>query len=296
MKLASKIIKNSSLMTDSRPKIIFFGNGPLANFSLKILSFHFDIIFHAKTKADLITVKSLKLAQPEAFGILASFGALIKPDLLEIFAPTSIINLHPSNLPAYRGPSPIETAILNGDQTFSISIMQLAKEVDAGPIYYQTTLKSSDFSQPLPEKSEIYQKLAETGANWLAQNLNHLPQPTPQNHQNATFTRKFTSTDSPLLPAEKTAQTLLNQIRAFQNFPKSRYQFFGTDCIILKAHLATPAEIAQISSQNPKNHILHNRKLLALFCAENSYLVIDQLQPAGKKPMSAPAFLNGYAK
>lgn len=284
------------MTNNSRPKIIFFGNGPLANITLNTLSPHFDIIFHAKTKADLTSVKKLKLAHPEAFGILASFGALIKPDLLEIFEPTGIINLHPSNLPTYRGPSPIETAILNGDQNFSVSIMKLANKLDAGPIYYQTTLKPSDFSQPLPEKSEIYQKLAETGAKWLLQNLTNLPKPTPQNHQNATFTPKFTSADAPLLPAKNTAPTLQNQIRAFQTFPKSRYQFFGIDCIVLSAHLATSVEIAQISSQPPKNHILHTRKLLALLCAENSYLIIDQLQPAGKKPMSAPAFLNGYAK
>ena len=97
-------------------KIIFFGNGPLADFTKQCIenSGTCEIVFHAKNKADLDEVKRLKSATPSLFGILASFGVIIKSDILELFEPIGILNIHPSLLPKYRGASPIESAILNG--------------------------------------------------------------------------------------------------------------------------------------------------------------------------------------
>ena len=113
-------------------KIIFFGNGPLAEAALEVLKKHFEVIFHARTKEDLAQVIELKREFPEAHGVLASFGVMIKSDVLEVFEPEGILNIHPSLLPKYRGASPIESAILAGDTEFSVSIMKLAKAMDAG--------------------------------------------------------------------------------------------------------------------------------------------------------------------
>ena len=77
------------------PKVIFFGNGPLADFTLAILKQSCEIIFHAHTKDDLTTAVTLKQQHPDAFGILASFGVMIKSDVLQAFAPQGILNLHP---------------------------------------------------------------------------------------------------------------------------------------------------------------------------------------------------------
>lgn len=262
----------------NKPRVIFFGNGPLADATLKILEPSADIIFHARKKEDLETVAKLKRENPDAFGVLASFGVLIKENLLDLFEPTGgILNIHPSLLPKYRGPSPIETAILNGDKEFGVSIMKLAKEMDAGPIYYQTTFtpEAGDI-----EKSELYEKLAGLGAAWLAENLTNLPEPKSQDDKNATYTKKLDTTMSLLNPTEKSAKDLLDEIRAFANFPKSRYAFSGIDCIIHKAHVVNDA------ADNP----------LALKCADGDYLVIDELQPAGKRRMDAKSFINGYLR
>lgn len=263
-------------------KFIFFGNGPLAEATLNQLltAKNLELVFHAKTKEDLVEVARLMQENPEIKGILASFGVLIKSDLLELFEPEGILNLHPSLLPLYRGASPIESAILNGDQDFSVSIMKLVKAMDAGPIYYQTTLKASEFSSNLPEKSEIYQKLAIIGANWLIEHLDSLPKPTLQDDEKATFTTKFDKTDSNLSLSEMSATEALNHIRAFQGFPKSKLQIHGLECIILKAHVETEKSI------NP----------LAFPCQDGNFLVIDQLQPASKRPMDAKSFINGYLK
>ena len=263
-------------------KFIFFGNGPLAEATLSqfLTAKNLELVFHAKTKGDLVEVARLKQENPEIKGILASFGVLIKSDLLELFEPEGILNLHPSLLPLYRGASPIESAILNGDQDFSISIMKLVKAMDAGPIYYQTTVKASEFSSNLPEKSEIYQKLATIGANWLIEHLDSLPKPTLQDNKKATFTTKFDKTDSNLCLSKMSATEALNRIRAFQGFPKSKLQIQGFECIILKAHIETE------KSSNP----------LSFPCQDGNFLVIDQLHPASKKPMDAKSFINGYLK
>lgn len=270
------------------PKVIFFGNGPLAEHTLATLSRSCEIIFHAHTKEDLAEAARLKTAHPEAFGILASFGVLIKPDFLKLFQPEGILNLHPSLLPKYRGASPIESAILAGDSDFSYSIMKLARAMDAGPIYHQATLHDL----PL-DKAAIYQALATAGAEWLVANLDQIRSltPTPQDNTAATFTTKLTKADSLLHPDQHTAQELARQIVAFQGFPKPKYQFYGKTCIILKAHVLRVTDIlceaAGIDSQSSP---------LMLKCADRNFVVIDQLQPEGKKPMDARSFLNGYAK
>lgn len=265
-------------MPQSPLKIIFFGNGPLADYTKAALSPHFSILFHARSAADLEQVQQFKAKHPDAFGILASFGVLLKKPLLELFEPHGIINLHPSLLPQYRGASPIETAILNGDTKFGVSIMKLALAMDAGPLYYQTTL-SADHST---SKDQIYQKLAALGADWLIKNLATLPAPQPQNDQKATFTAKLTKDLSPLQPDQKTALQLHNQIRAFQHFPKSTYDFFGQTCIILESHLSKQPAALSIPCQTDQSGLNH--------------LVIDRLQPLNKRPMDATAFLNGYRK
>ena len=252
-------------------KIIFFGNGPLADSALTILKSHFDIIFHAKTAADLETVKALKTEHKDAHAILASFGVLIKSDVLELFEPEGILNIHPSLLPDLRGASPIESAILRGDTDFSVSIMKLVRAMDAGPLYFQATLKN-----PPLEKFKLYDLLAQTGATWLVKNLENLPETTPQDEKSATFTKKLDKSLSPLLPKEKSAETLLREVIAFQKFPKSTYTFEGIPCIIISAHVSAAPD-------SP----------LSIECKDGRFLSIDRLQPLSRKPMDPKSFLNG---
>lgn len=273
----------------ARAQIIFFGNGPLADYTLATLAKHHDIIFHARTKSDLATAAQLKREHPDAFGVLASFGVIIKSDILEAFAPEGILNLHPSKLPRYRGASPIESAILNGDTDFSYSIMKLVKACDAGPIYHQATLEHL----PL-DKETIYRELATAGATWLS---DHLPEirsltPTPQDDQLATFTTKLDKSMSYLRPDKFTAPEIWRQIIAYQGFPKPKYEFYGKTCIILQAHIIDTTDMICDAASSEE---LKNSPLL-IKCADHNYIAVDCLQPEGKKPMSAKAFINGYAR
>ena len=259
----------------NREKIVFFGNGPLADYALKILEQQFEIVFHARNKADLNEVCRLKKGDPELHGVLASFGVMVPVSVLELFEPEGILNIHPSLLPAYRGASPIESAILDGDDEFSVSVMKLVKAMDAGPIYYQTTLSG------LPiDKGEIYKALAETGAKWICDNLTCLPEPVLQDDTKATFCGKLDKAMSLLTPEKDSAATTVRKIVAFQGYPKPKYAFFGVNCIILGAHALKMGEKAA----------------LTLKCADGQILAIDRLQPEGRKAMDARSFVNGYKK
>ena len=251
------------------------GNGPLAEYALAVIERECQVIFHARRKEDLEEVKRLKAENPEAHGILASFGVLIPDSVLELFESEGILNVHPSLLPLYRGASPIESAILAGDSDFSVSVMKLVKAMDAGPIYFQTTL--SDL--PL-RKNDIYKALAETGAEWIVKNLTNLSEPVLQDDSKATYCGKLDKSMSLLTPEVDTAEQTFRKIVAFQGYPKPKYKFFEIPCIVIEAHVLKPSE----------------KVLLTIPCADDGIVAVDKLQPEGRKVMDAKAFLNGYKK
>lgn len=261
-------------------KVIFLGNGPLADYALEVIKQSCEVIFHARTKEDLAKVCEIKRENPEVHGILASFGVLIKSDVLELFEPEGILNIHPSLLPLYRGASPIESAILNGDTTFGVSVMKLVKAMDAGPIYKQATIENVPLSSDL--KDYLYKTLAEMGAAMVLSLLKSKKWPTAvaQDDLRATYCGKLDKSMSYLTPNTDTAEMTMRKIAAFFGYPKAKYQFFGKNCIILEAHICEPDETA----------------LLSIPCADGVAVAVDLLQPEGKKPMNAKSFLNGYGK
>lgn len=256
----------------NKPKVIFFGNGPLATAVFSELKDNIELVFWAKNKEDLEEViKIMGSSEQKIYGVLASFGVLIPRRVLDLFEPEGILNIHPSYLPDLRGPSPIETAILRGDTEFGVSVMKLVSKMDAGPIYFQEKILFDKFST----KAEIYDKLGRIGAEFLNKNFEHLPEPAEQEGE-ATYSCKLDTSMALLRPEEQTAEEMFDQVRAFLGFPKTRYEFFGKDCIILEASIANePSE-------------------LSIKGKDGLYLVIDKIQPAGKKAMDAKSFINGY--
>lgn len=272
-------------------KIIFFGNGLLAECAAAVLSQRAEIIFWARTREDLEEAVKFKEAIPEAHAVLASFGVLIPERVLEVFEPEGILNIHPSLLPLYRGASPIESAIINGDTEFGVSVMKLAKAMDAGPIYFQDSYSTIDMmaygdgvrlapNGEAANKEPVYGFLASMGASWILQNLGDLPKPQPQDDSKATFCGKFTKKDGVLDPASETAEEMFRKIVAFSGFPKAKFTFYGVSCIVLEAHILKRGRTA----------------VLTLEGADGQNLAVDRLQPEGRKAMDAKSFLNGYKK
>lgn len=211
-------------------------------------------------------------------GVLVSYGKIIPQSVIELFEP-GIVNVHPSLLPLYRGPSPVETAIVNGDTETGVTIMQLSSRMDAGPIYSQVTVPLLD----VETGAELEMQLAELGAQQLSLTLssimNGLVTPTPQNESVATYCQLLTKEDGHLDPSATTAEQAERRIRAYLAFPKTKASVGGHQIVITKAHVSNVGT-------SP----------LDLRCVDGRYLSIDELIGPSGKAMSAVAFLNGYGK
>lgn len=223
-------------------------------------------------------IRSLTKQNGEApLGVLVSYGKIIPQSTIDLFTP-SIVNVHPSLLPRYRGPSPIESAILNGDPETGITLMQLSKAMDAGPIYDQITVPLTG-NETTPELEE---RLAERGAQQL---VTHLPSiisgelvGTPQDDTVATYCQLLKKEDSVLDTTQLTAADAERRIRAYLAYPKSKVTVAEQTIVVTSAH---------VSSQQ--------QTLLDLACLDGHFLSVDTLIGPTGKPMSAAAFLNGYA-
>ena len=224
---------------------------------------------------DLLPI--IKQYQPD-LGVLSAFGKLVPDEAINAI-PCGIINIHPSLLPKYRGTTPIESPLLNGDSETGVSVMRLVKEMDAGPILAQATVKIT----PETTKQSLYDELSALGAKLISDVLDgvlakNAPE-TLQDDSKATFTAKLDKSMSELKFAEKGAQQLVNEVRAFAGFPKSKTILLDIPCTITVAHVA----------DNPATEI--DQK-----CADGKYFIIDRLLPENSKEMDAKSFLNGHKR
>lgn len=218
-------------------------------------------------------------------GILVSYGKIIPQSILDKFTP-GIINLHPSLLPKYRGPSPIESTIINGDKETGVSIMKLTAEMDAGPIYQQVSVPLDGFETT----AKLYEKLGYIGADLLVRILPAIIsgslQPIAQDDSKATYCKLLQKSDG-IIEWNQTATSIEARIRAFHLWPQSRTKLGKVEVIITKAE-AIPEKFGNTG------HIeLHADNTITVDCA-NGALKISLLKPLGKKEMPIQAFLSGY--
>lgn len=207
-------------------------------------------------------------------GILAAYGHIIPQSLIDIF-PHGIINLHPSALPTYRGPTPIEQTILDGLNRTAVSIMALTAGMDEGPLYTQepVVLTGRETKQALAD--QLGQVGAAAIVHLLPAIISGQAQPIPQQGK-ASYTQRITKAMGQLDPAAHTAEQLERFVRAYAGWPKTRLQLNNHEVIVTQAHAG-------------------NNGSLVISCAEGTYLSIDQLQAPNGKTMDAASFLRGYA-
>lgn len=168
------------------------------------------------TLRDPAVVDELKRISADFF-IVAAYGKIIPKDILDI-PPKGALNLHPSLLPKFRGPSPIESAILSDEPHTGVSIMLLDEEMDHGPILAQRERIIKDWP---PKGSALTEDLAHFGGKLLAEiTLEYLSGlvPTPQDHAQATFCKKISKEDG-LLDLADDPMKNLKKIRAFDEWP-----------------------------------------------------------------------------
>jgi methionyl-tRNA formyltransferase len=213
-------------------------------------------------------------------GVLVSFGRIIPQEIIDLFTP-AIVNVHPSLLPKYRGPSPIESAILNGDEKTGVSLMKLSKEMDAGDVYSQEEIELSKTETA----SDLYKTCGEIGAEMLVRDLPKIIsgeiKGQKQDDSQAEYCQLLKKSDALLSQDGQTAEQAEQQIRAFEIFPKSKIKL-GEHLIIVKS--------AKVVSSNPEN------SPLTLKFAEGTFLKIERLITPNGKETAAKSFENGYLK
>lgn len=233
--------------------------------------------------ADLQAAQADLAAYQAEAAVLVAYGKLVPVELIKLF-PGGIINLHPSLLPKHRGPTPIESVLLNGELQTGISVMQLAATMDDGPIYAQQSLELDGTET----KQALADQLLNMGAELLVQNLPNILNgslvPSPQDHAQATQDSKIDK-DSGTIDWQKSAIQLEYEIRAYAGWPRSRTTIGNTEVIITKAHVG-------IGKGEPGSLWLE-AKQLGIYTVDG-VLIIDSLIPVGKNEMPATAFLAGY--
>jgi len=233
-------------------------------------------------------IKELNNLKPDLF-IVAAYGLILPLEALNI-PKEGCINVHPSLLPKYRGASPIQQTILNGDKKTGTTLMLMDEKMDHGPIIGQEELKEEIVSINYPELSE---KLANLSANLLIEVLpKFLTKEIKlinQNHQKAIFV-KLISKENGKIDWTKPAHKIERMIRAYCPWP-------GTYTILTTKKLKIiRVEVLKIDHQKqPGTIFLTDNKIPAVACGKNA-LILKEIQLAGKNIITGKEFANGYSQ
>ena len=211
------------------------------------------------------------------FAILSAYGRIIPQRVIDVFGDIGIINIHPSLLPKYRGSTPIESAILSGDDIAGVSIMQLTAGMDEGPVYAQRSIELRGDET----KFELYDQLSTLGANLLLEMLPSIisgkSTPNPQRSDDASYTTMITKSSGIVDPLTDNATIIERKVRAYLGFPKSTYRYRDNDVII------TSSKVIESPLENE----------LCIPCVQNSTLLVESLIAPSGKSMSGSAYLRG---
>ncbi len=219
------------------------------------------------------------------FIVVVAFGQLIKENLLKAYE-NKIINLHPSSLPKYRGPSPVQYTLLNGDKKTHASAMLIEKGMDSGDILSQKEIEINEDD----DFTSLSEKLSNLGGQTILESiLNYedlMEKRVKQDDNKATFTKKITK-EMGKIDFNQTKEEIINKIRAFVEFPKAYFSYKDQNVKILKA---SPVEI-----ENPKISFVYkaNKNDKIIIGCKNGGIRIEKIQFPGKKAMDTKSFLLG---
>lgn len=292
--------------------IVFFGSGPVAAASLRLLAQDFDIeavITKPRPPHHRGSVPVLELAQElslpvhlandaheleklfaakpvkSELAVLIDFGIIVSPPVIDYFS-AGIINSHFSILPEWRGADPITFSILSGQKQTGVSLMLVNEGLDEGNILsFAEYNLPEDINTPLLTKNLIdlsHALLKEAVPKQLQNPEPGMPQSVTG--REVSYSNKLSKQDG-IIDWTKPAVQLEREVRAYLDWPRSRTKLGNIDVVITKSHVMEGSgEPGKLEIQN---------KQLGVYCGQDM-LLIDSLIPAGKKEMSAQAFLNGY--
>jgi methionyl-tRNA formyltransferase len=298
--------------------VVFFGTGPVAAASLRLIARDFPIeavitkpapAHHKEQAPVLAAAEDLKLRVLTAsnrgeldklfakkvlksrLGILIDYGIIVSQKVIDYF-PLGIINSHFSILPEWRGADPISFAILSGQKSTGVSLMLVTAGLDEGPLLaFGTYELPPGITGPLLTEHLInfsHMLLAKEVPKYLAEPKSG----TPQNitGREVSYSRKLTKSDG-VIDWKKPAAELEREIRAFLEWPRSRAKLGSVEVVVTHAHVVKHDGASRMV---PGKMVVKNKTLLV--GTGKDFLSIVRLIPAGKKEMPIEAFLAGYSK
>jgi methionyl-tRNA formyltransferase len=229
--------------------------------------------------------EALRALLPD-LGVVAAYGRIIPDRVLEI-PRLGMINIHASLLPRYRGAAPVHRAVINGDAETGVTIMRVVSELDAGPVFaMERTPIGPDETTP-----EVERRLAEMGARLAVQIVGQLADGTAvqvsQDHAQATYAPKLERHEGTIdwtLPAGR----IHNLVRGLQPWPLVSLTIEAVRCAIHRT-----AVTEQTSTAPPGTVTDASNGVLSVAAGDGRVLRILELQPEGKRVMSARDFLAG---
>lgn len=242
--------------------------------------------FHTLYKDALETAghKIVGLDEKPDLGVIAYYGKIIKPDVLKI-PKYGFINIHPSLLPKYRGPSPVRSAILAGDAVTGVTIHITVDKVDAGDILAQKEfpIDPEDNYESLEEKlfKEGAKMLPEVVEKWISEEI----KPKPQDESQATYTKIFKTEDGHI-DWETDAEKIARQIKACSPNPGAFTTLDGKRLLILSA-------VSEKSSHDLAPGQVTESFPVFKIAAAGGFVVPSEVKLEGRKNLKAADFLRG---
>jgi methionyl-tRNA formyltransferase len=217
--------------------------------------------------------------------ITAAYGGYLKKHL-RLMPTFGCINLHPSLLPKYRGSSPINYALFNGDEITGNTIFKIVAKMDAGPIIFQNEIEITENDC----YTSLYKKLSESGAGNIIQVLKDIEQngliTNKQDHTKTTFSYKLLKNNL-LINWNNTAEDIRNRVRGLAEIPGITASFRANRIKIIEV------EILDAVSKKVPGSILEISKKGIIVAAADKKILLKKVQPAGKNIMSSHAFSLG---
>ena len=242
---------------------------------------HGTPVYQPRTLRDGKAAEDICALAPELIVVVA-YGRILPPEVLAI-PPKGCINLHVSLLPKYRGSAPIQWAVIHGDKTTGVTIMQLDEGLDTGDILM---VQPVDIG-PEETSGQLFDRVAAVGAETLCRCIEEIAAgravPTPQDHEKATLAPPLTK-EMARFAFEQPAQVIHDQVRGMNPWPAAYFECEGKKVKVLdsRVHPGEEAAPGTVLSTKP----------LVVQCGASA-LELCQVVPEGKKPMEGTAWAAG---
>lgn len=243
-------------------------------------------VFQPRTLRSTDAQVRLRAHQPDLL-IVAAYGLLLPAEVLAI-PRTASVNVHASLLPRWRGAAPIQAAILAGDEETGISLMEMDRGLDTGPVYCRAAVSIETDETA----AELHDRLAQLGGDVLVENLAAINagdlKARPQTEKGATYAPRLTKADA-LIQWSDSASVIARAVRAYNPWPVSYTRFEGKllKCWRAEAREGEPGAL-------PGTILRADARGLWVACGEG-HLCIHELQLAGRRRIAAADFCNQTA-